>query len=116
MSQTEQRRQVYRIQYPESDRPQLVTDLGSFDLVDCSEAGMQFQLGGAAAPAITSTVTGRVTFGMGETAEVAGVVLRVDNDMVAVRFARSIPTWIMLREQRWLRERAAQQARAAAAR
>jgi hypothetical protein len=115
MSQTEQKRQVYRIKYPDSDRPRLVTSLGSFEVVDCSEAGMRFQLAGAAAPLVTSAVTGRVTFGMGETAEVAGFVLRVDGNMVAVRFTRSLPTWIMLREQRWLRERAAQQALAAAA-
>ena len=116
MSQTEQKRQVYRITYPETDRPRLVTDLGSFELIDCSEAGLRFPLAGATPPAVTSAVNGRVTFGMGETAEVAGFVLRVDDDLVAVRFSRSIPTWMMLREQRWLKEQAAERARAAAAR
>lgn len=116
MSQTEQQRKVYRIRYPDDDSPRLVTYRGSFAVVDCSEAGLRFRLDGAPAPTVTSAINGRVTFGVGETAEFAGFVLRVADGLVAIRFARSLPTGIMLREQRWLKEQAAQQARAAAAR
>lgn len=115
MSQKTCQRKVFRIKYPEADRPRLNTAGGSFEIIDCSESGLRYQLGGAAAPAVSKTVQGKLTFGCGECTEVAGYVLRVQDDLVAVRFAKSIPAVMMLREQRWLRDRAAQHALAAAA-
>ena len=115
MSQKTCQRKVFRIKYPETDRPRLSTGGVTFEVIDCSESGLRYQLGEAAAPAVSKTVQGQVSFGCGETTEISGYVLRVQDGLVAVRFAKSIPAVVMLREQRWLRDRAAQQALAAAA-
>jgi hypothetical protein len=114
MSQKTCQRKVFRIQYPESDRPRLSTASASYEIIDCSESGLRYRLGGAPAPAVSKTVQGTVHFGCGDSAELSGFVLRVQDDLVAVRLAKSIPAGIMLREQRWLRDRAREQALAAA--
>lgn len=114
MSQKTCQRKVFRIKYPETDRPRLSTGGNTFEVIDCSESGLRYQLGNAPEPAVSKTIQGRVSFGCGQCADVSGYVLRVQDGLVAVRFAKSISAGIMLHEQRWLRERAAQQALAAA--
>lgn len=114
MSHKTCQRKVFRIKYPETDRPGLSTGGDRYEVVDCSETGQKYQLGGAPAPAVSRTIQGTLTFGCGDSTELSGFVLRVEEGLVAIRLAKSIPAVMMLREQRWLRDRAAQQTLAAA--
>jgi hypothetical protein len=107
-------RKVFRIKYPEADRPSLTTGGERYEVVDCSETGLKYQLGGAPEPAVSRTIQGTLTFGYGESTELSGFVLRVQEGLVAIRLAKSLPAVMMLHEQRWLRDRPAKQPVAAA--
>jgi len=101
-------RQVFRIEYPDSVRPRLQTTFGEFDVLNCSEAGLCFSLNGGERPTVSRSVQGCLQFNHGETVELAGFLLRVTDDHVALRFSRSISPTFIMKEQRWLRDHARQ--------
>jgi hypothetical protein len=106
-------RQVFRIQYPETERARLQTPFGEFEIQNCSEAGLCYRLTGGDRPEVSRTIAGRILFNCGEAADVSGFVLRTQADRVALRFSKTVSPRCIMNEQRWLRDHARQQARAA---
>lgn len=112
MSQRSCQRQYYRIKYPESDRPRLRTATGEYEIFDCSEAGVCYRVSSGPLPELGSSVSGRIRFAVGETADITGTVLRLDGELVAIKLTTQIPFWLVLEEQRRLRDRFVGQAKA----
>lgn len=108
-SQPENRRDFYRIEFPVEERPRLLLDVsGSIrvvgEVLECSERGLRFTsptrwLHGTGVP-----ISGEIIFSRGARARIAGSVIRVQGDEVAIFLGRStIPLAIVLDEQRHLR-------------
>ena len=103
-------RSHYRIEYPVPARPR-VHLTGPFapgvvaDVVDCSERGLRFALPIVFdLPEIGTPVGGHLVFRSGAELDVAGVVVRLQEGEVAIRFGeKAIPLAVVLGEQRWLR-------------
>jgi hypothetical protein len=100
-------RKVFRIRYPDGARAQLTAYGRDFEIVDCSEAGLRFWLNGAPAPA-SQSIQGQIRFAAGAITEVSGFVLRAKDDCVALKFAKSLSSALIMQEQRWLRDYNAQ--------
>ena len=103
-SRTHCHRQVFRITYPEGARPQFDTYSGTYEIVDCSEAGLRYLLNGAKPPSLSTVIHGRIRFATESTGDLSGFVLRASKDHVAIRFAKRLSPAIILNEQRWLRQ------------
>lgn len=107
----ENRRDFYRINFPAEERPHVLLDAsGSIrvvgEVLECSERGLRFTsptrwLHGTSVP-----ISGEIVFSRGARARVAGSVIRVQGDEVAIFLGRTaIPLAIILDEQRHLRAR-----------
>lgn len=98
------RRNHYRVTYPFAERPTFQIGWTSFEVVECSESGLRYDLGERHCPTIGSQVAGRVVFRSGETIDVTGDVVRLQDGFVAlVLQAPAIPFGLVIREQRYLR-------------
>lgn len=99
------RRDAYRIPYPEGERPSLQL-VGSavgraLEVLDVSEGGIRFR-----APEglrCEGTVTGQLVLPGGEIHGIAGEVVRCEPGEAALRLTRSLPPHVLLDEQRRLR-------------
>lgn len=98
-------REHYRVAYPTALRPKLLVQGHTFDVVDISERGIRFRLGGAEEPAPGFEVQGAVRFRRGETITVRGVVLRVVQGEVAAKLEEGVPLRVIMEEQRFLLDR-----------
>ncbi len=98
-------REHYRVAYPTSLRPKLLVQGHTFDVVDISERGIRFRLGGMEEPAPGFEVQGAVRFRRGETITVRGVVLRVVQGEVAAKLEEGVPLRVIMEEQRFLLDR-----------
>ena len=101
-----ERRAHERVRYPAGERPELVADYEPGEVLDCSERGARYRAPPGARPAVGAAVEGLLRFRRGAELEVAGVVVRVEGDEVAVHFTRApVPPGVMLEERRRLRRR-----------
>lgn len=102
-------RAYYRLRYPSAARPEFRTgrDDGALAVVDCSEGGFRFRTpAGARTPALGEPAAGEIRFRSGHSARVAGVVVRVQDEEVAVQLTgQGIPFGIVLQEQLFVRRR-----------
>jgi PilZ domain len=98
-------RDFFRIDFPLSERPELVIDDRAYAVIDCSESGLRFAVpDDESAPETGSTIKGVVRFRRGDPVEVAGVIARVYGRSAAVRFlGTGLPFSSILREQQYLR-------------
>jgi len=98
------RRNHYRVTYPFVERPALEAGRWSFEVVECSESGLRYDPGERRVPSVGSQIAGKITFRCGETIDVIGEVVRLQEGLVAlVLQAPGIPFAIVMREQRYLR-------------
>jgi hypothetical protein len=98
------RRNHYRVIYPFAERPSIELGRISFEVVECSEHGLRYELGERRAPTVGSQVAGRLVFRSGETLDVVGDVLRLQGDFVALALQPpGISFALVIREQRYLR-------------
>lgn len=108
-SAPENRRDFYRIHFPIEERPRLLLDApGSVRLVgevlECSERGLRFRSPTRWLHGIGVAVSGEISFSRGEHARVAGTVVRVHGDEVALFLGKAaIPLAVILDVQRYLR-------------
>ena len=105
------RRDHYRIQFPVEERPRILLDSqGALrlvcDVIECSESGLRFLTPTRGLRGAGTAVSGTVVFAGGAEVHVAGTVIRVQGEEVALRLGRAgIPLAVVLEEQRRLRAR-----------
>jgi hypothetical protein len=99
----------YRLRYPDRERPVFVAgERDAHDVVDCSEAGFRFRAPPHATtlPEVGAPARGVIRFRSGRVAEVAGVVVRIQEREVAVHLTQTaIPYRLVVQEQMRLRQR-----------
>ncbi|MBW3630532.1 MAG: hypothetical protein KY464_14710 [Gemmatimonadetes bacterium] len=99
----------YRVRFPDPERPVFIAgDRGTHDVVDCSENGFRFRPASHvdALPEVGTPARGRIRFRSGRVAEVAGVVVRIQDQEVAVHLDQAgIPFFTVIHEQLLLRKK-----------
>lgn len=105
-STTEQeRRQHHRIRFPISERPTFLIADKAYAVIDVSARGVQYIMTEQPLPSIRENISGILRFRRGVRVTVEGVVVRFQNDRVALHLTREIPFSILLAEQRYLHAR-----------
>ncbi|MEQ8171544.1 MAG: PilZ domain-containing protein [Candidatus Eremiobacterota bacterium] len=97
----EQRRRFYRIKYPLIERPKIILDNKSYQVIDISEGGIKF-FSPVTIFKINQYIKGTITFHDGEVLEVEGHVLRLQNKRIIILLDIKIPLQRILKEQRFL--------------
>ncbi|MEO7986026.1 MAG: PilZ domain-containing protein [Gemmatimonadales bacterium] len=97
-------REHYRILYPTSVRPRLISGEYERDVVDVSEQGMRVRLAENEMMEAGEPVEGIIRFRRGPDVKVAGTVVRVEGRDAAVHLDAGVPLKIIIEEQRYLRE------------
>lgn len=101
------RREFYRIPFPDAERPRLVAGLDILEVIDCSEKGICFAPSQGALPEVGQRIEGRLRFPRGVEVSVAGAVVRSDAERVSLELAAGgIPFYVILQEQLYLRRQA----------
>ncbi len=103
------RRETFRIPYPEGERPKLLADhdgagagvSGVYEVLDVSEEGVRFRADLDLEPG--RTVRGEMVFPTGKRVRVEGTVVRRDGDEISVHLRRTVPGSIIVEETRRLR-------------
>ena len=99
------RRAHERVIYPTGQRPTLTVGGGTYEVLDCSERGLGVARAGAALLETTTEVQGRVRFPPGNEVMIEGVVLRVQDDAIAIQFTGLwIPRDVILGELRRMKQ------------
>jgi hypothetical protein len=98
-----EQRTYARLKYARPSQSGLFLDDGALPVVDCSQVGIRFQRQPPLpAPEVGSLLTGIVWFRHGDTAPVAGRVVRVTEEEVAARLDDvGIPIQSLLAEARF---------------
>lgn len=101
----ESRRAHYRVTYPISERPTLEIGRITYDILQCSERGVRYEVPDGL-PALGAELSGVIQFRRGARVEIAGEVTRAHSGEV-VLFLRlqGIPFSEMLLEQQYLRSK-----------
>jgi hypothetical protein len=97
-------REHYRVVYPTAARPWFLVAGVAREVVDLCEMGLRYRAMPDDQPEMGDEIHGLLRVRRGETAELAGVVVRLVEHQVALRLSRGIPLRIVLDEQRYLRE------------
>lgn len=99
----------YRVRFPDPERPVFIAgDRETHEVVDCSENGLRFRPAPHvnALPEVGTRARGRIRFRSGRVAEVAGVVVRIQDEEVAVHLDEAgIPFYTVIHEQLLLRKK-----------
>jgi hypothetical protein len=103
---TESRRAYYRVTYPLMERPTFEVEGGRFEVVECSERGLRYQVANSGPPAIAAELKGTIEFRRGGKTDVAGQVIRSQGgEVVLILDKRGIPFADVLLEQQYLRSK-----------
>ena len=102
------RREFYRVEYPDGYRPKMVLrhkagEVKKCDVVDISEKGISIAGEEVSELKPKSKIEAQITFMDGESVDVKGKVLRVNEDQVAIYLAKGIPLPRIIKEQMLLR-------------
>lgn len=101
----ENRREYYRIPFPETDRPRMVVGTSISEVIECSERGLSFQPA-AECGDVGDVVEGRIRFPRGVELSIRGDVVRVGDDRVSLALrGTGIPFAVIFQEQLHLRRR-----------
>ncbi len=104
------RRQHYRIKYPEGDQPRFVFGTSISEVLECSERGIRVRPAGRM-PDYGEEVAGRISMCHGAQVSVAGSVIWSEDGIIAIHLdGRPIPFLAVIREQLYLRRLARQRA------
>jgi hypothetical protein len=104
--QDKNERALYRVQFPVTERPRLITGDRAHEVLDCSEVGIRYRAPSSWEAEVGTPVRGLVRFRRGAEVNVQGFIVRVEDQVIAVRLTEGgIPLAVMLDEQRYLRAR-----------
>jgi hypothetical protein len=100
------RRALYRIVFPLDERPAFEIGRFVYDVIDCSERGIRYEIRDRRVPDVGTPLGGTVLFRRGAQIEVTGEVIRTrEGTVVLILDAPGIPFSEILSEQRYLRSR-----------
>jgi hypothetical protein len=100
------RRALYRIVYPLDERPAFEIGRFVYEVIDCSERGIRYQVKDRRVPALGTPLGGTLQFRRGGHVEITGEVIRTRGATVALALdAPGISFSDVLAEQRYLRAR-----------
>ncbi|MFN2563761.1 MAG: PilZ domain-containing protein [Gemmatimonadaceae bacterium] len=103
------RRAHERVQYAASERPALRVAGATYEVLDCSERGLLIARTDDALVETGLDIQGTIRFPTGVEVTVEGVVVRAQEDAIAIQFTGLwIPRDVILAEQRRLRQGLAQ--------
>lgn len=104
------RRAHERVQYASAERPRLAVGTSTYEVLDCSERGLLVERSGGALSEAGNDFQGVIRFPTGVEVSVEGVVVRAQEDAIALQFTGLwIPRDVILAEQRRLRQGLMQQ-------
>lgn len=98
-------RQHFRIAYPSQEMPKFKVGIKGFRVVNLSERGGLFLKEGADKVTSGSTISGTIIFHDNETTAVEGEILKESEDRFVVFFTKGVPFSVILKEQRYLKEK-----------
>lgn len=98
-------REYHRIRFPLAERPTFVCEGKTYAVIDVSVRGLRYAAPGAKPPQIHDPVTGILRFRRGAQAKIEGVVVRAQNEQIALQLGKDIPFGILIAEQRYLHAR-----------
>jgi hypothetical protein len=100
------RRAHFRIVYPLVERPSFEVGRYVYEVIDCSELGLRYEIKDKRMPTLGTQIGGVVQFRRGASIEVTGQVLRSQNGMVVLVLDPPGITFSgILGEQRYLRSK-----------
>jgi hypothetical protein len=99
------RRALYRIVYPVAERPTFEMGRFLFQVIDCSERGMRYEIGNRQPPTVGAEMGGKLAFRRGEEVEIQGEVIRASEGIVVLALEPPLPFAEVLAEQRYLRSK-----------
>jgi hypothetical protein len=106
------RRAHERVQYAATERPRLMVGAASYEVLDASERGLLVARSGDALAEQGLDIQGKVRFPTGVEVTIEGVVLRAQEDAIAIQFTGLwIPRDVILAELRRLGQGLAQKAK-----
>ena len=99
------RRAHERVQYGVTERPRLTIGRASYEVLDCSERGLLLARSGDELAEQGLDIQGKVRFPTGVEVLVEGVVLRAQEDAIAIQFTGLwIPRDVILGELRRMKQ------------
>lgn len=97
------RREYYRIPFPQTERPRVVVGLSISEVIECSERGLSYRPA-AEVGGVGEVLEGRIRFPRGVELPIRGEVVRVADDRVALSLkGAGIPFAVIFQEQLHLR-------------
>jgi hypothetical protein len=99
------RRELYRIVYPLVERPTFETGRFLFEVIDCSEKGLRYEVRDRRMPTVGTELGGTLLFRRGDEVPVQGEVIRAREGVVVLALDPPLPFAEVLAEQRYLRSK-----------
>ncbi len=96
------KRQHYRVFFPEAESPHLVVDGKTYRVLDVSEYGVRFVTRTAGNLSAGMVIHGALTFNDRETFVIHGTVRRIAGNEIALQLRQPIPYRKIISEQRRL--------------
>jgi hypothetical protein len=97
-----ERRRFYRLRYPVSVRPHMLYKKWKFPVAEISEQGLRFVIIEEALDHIVMNMKATVFFHDGESQDVEGKILRIEDDEIVVQLFKGIPLKRMITEQHFV--------------
>lgn len=103
----ENKRDHFRVVYPETERPRFWVGTKSFEVLDISEKGLSFAVDAQNPVVARQVVSGVVVFSSGVRVDIAGKIARIDRvrGLCAMKLNEGVPLMVMIEEQRMLRQK-----------
>ncbi|MFO1372471.1 MAG: PilZ domain-containing protein [Candidatus Competibacteraceae bacterium] len=99
----QEKREYHRLRFPFAERPRLIIGKQDYEVVDCSVRGLRYASKRKPLVATGDRVEGILQFRRRTQAPIRGLVVRIQNDEIALYLPdREIPLIILLKEQRYL--------------
>lgn len=98
----EQKRQYFRVEYPESYRPSLTTEVEQFSIQDVSEYGIRVKVNENSLLTLERSVLATIAFCDGNAFELTGQVVRINEGFAGFQLATPLPLSLIRSEHLYL--------------